>query len=295
MTRPIVPMDHIHLLGLICQAEILGAETISLFGFGEPLLDPTVVWGIKHCTSFKLKTFITTNASLLTVDLAHSLLDAGLSKIRFSMHGRGINYELVHRGFDFIEIMRNINNFLRINETRYDNACTTAVTVIPMHGEAIVDIRDFWEGKVDEVEIWRPHNFGEGKSYRQGKRVKKTCGRPHSGPVQIQSDGLMVACCFDFNGELVLGDTHKESVEDILKGDKYSELRKKHETGDLEGLICESCDQLFEYDKSPLLYSSVDKDRKIGRTSSTKFDLEENRENGLHKTRKQGSCDTCSG
>lgn len=275
MTRPIVTMDSAQFTYLIVQARDLGAKVVSPFGFGEPLMDTDIVENIRACTVLRLKTFITTNASLLTVDLAHDLLNARLSKIRFSMHGRGINYELVHRNFDFVEVMRNINTFLKINETRHENACVTAVTVIPMHGERIEDIRDFWQGKVDEVEIWRPHNFSVGKDYRQGKRVKKTCGRPHSGPVQIQADGLMVACCFDFNGELVLGDTHKESIEDILKGAKYNELRKRHETGDLAGLICESCDQLFKYDKSPLLYSSVDESREIGKTSSTKFKLKE--------------------
>lgn len=289
MTRPIVTMDNEHFIDLIVQAKVLEAENISPFGFGEPLMDSSIEVKLKHCRDFELKTFITTNASFLAVDLSHDLLNAGLSKIRFSMHGRGVNYELVHRCFDFVQIMRNINNFLQINDDR----CVTAVTVIPMHGERIEDIRDFWEGKVDEVEIWKPHNWVYGKKYREVARKKKSCGRPHNGPIQIQSDGKVVPCCFDYDGRMILGDTHKQTLEDIIKGEKYEQLRAHHEAGIFAGLPCETCDQLNIEKESPLLYSSVDEDRKIGRTSSTKFDLEETK-NGLCKKDEQEEFNSCT-
>jgi hypothetical protein len=84
----------------------------------------------------------------------------------------------------------------------------------------------------------------------------------------------MVPCCFDYDGRMLMGDTHKQSIEEILKGPKYVQLRERHEAGDLEGLPCEVCDQLNIEAESPLLYSSVDKDKEVGKTSSTKFKLE---------------------
>jgi hypothetical protein len=274
-TRPRQIMKTHHFKWLANQSKQMGAETISPFGFGEPLMDPEIVDKIGHCTFLGLKTFITTNASFLTVDLAHSLVDAGLSKIRFSMHGRGKDYDRVHRGFDFVETMRNIGNFIQINKTKFDSACTTAVTVIPMHGEIVEDIVEFWGAKVDEVEIWKPHNWVYGKGYRSVIPKKNTCGRVHSGPIQIQADGVMVPCCFDYDGRMKMGDTYKESILAILRGPKYEQLRTRHETGDLEGLPCEVCDQRNIEKESPLLYSSVDKSRETGKTSSTKFNLEE--------------------
>jgi sulfatase maturation enzyme AslB (radical SAM superfamily) len=250
-----------------------GATLISPFGFGESLLDSGIAKKVEYCTRLNLKTFITTNATLLTIQLIHDLLEAGLSKIRFSLHGRGKNYELVHRGFTYVETFRNVSNFLQINKVKFDSACTTCVTVIPMHGERVEDIVEYWEERVDEVEVWKPHNFSIPNRYRKGKRVKKTCGRPERGPVQIQSDAKIIPCCFLINNEIVLGDTRKNSIEDILKGEKYEELRESHRTGDLEGLVCECCDQLLEEKESPLLYSSRDLGRKSGKTSSMKFDL----------------------
>jgi radical SAM protein with 4Fe4S-binding SPASM domain len=103
---------------------------------------------------------------------------------------------------------------------------------------------------------------------------KKTCGRPFNGHIQINADGKMMVCCFDFDGKLTVGDTYKDSIADILKGDKFNEIREKHKTGDHTGTVCEKCDQLNENDH-PLIYSSRDPDREIGKTSSTKFKLKE--------------------
>jgi hypothetical protein len=44
--------------------------------------------------------------------------------------------------------------------------------------------------------------------------------------------------------------------------------------GDMTGLICEKCDQLNIEDESPLLYSSRDATRTVGKTSSTKYQME---------------------
>ena len=76
----------------------------------------------------------------------------------------------------------------------------------------------------------------------------------------------------------MLGNTHDNTIEEILKGEKYQELRRKHASGDLEGLVCQFCDQRLVLDASPLLYSS--NGMKPNKTSSTKFNLLEE-ENGV--------------
>jgi len=267
MTRPRVTMGYDHFTDLVTQAYEMGATLISPFGFGEPLMDKDIVDKIAFCSRMGLETFITTNASLLTLDMGRALLDAGLSHIRFSAHGTFLNYERVHKGLSFIKFMRHVFNFIKV---RRDLPCKIDVTVMPMNGESIEDILNFWEGKIDDIEIWKPHNFGV-KDYRSGERKLKTCGRPKVGPIQIQADGKVIPCCFLTNGEIILGDTYKNSIKDILRSEKYQELRWKHETGDLTGLPCETCDQLMIQETSPLLYSSIDSE--INKTSSTKFNL----------------------
>jgi len=259
---------------LVNQAVNLGADTISIFGYGEPLLDTGIDKKIAHCSDLGLFTFITTNASLLKTDVSNQILKAGLSKIRFSVHGVHDNYSKVHRGLNWDVVSRNISNFLAMNKIKYSGQCKTSVSVIPMNDESVDDIRSIWENHVDELEIWQPHNWGGVKQYRSlTKDRKRTCGRPEKGPVQIMADGQMIICCFDFDGKMVVGDTYKNTIEEILKSEQYNFYRENHKLGIHEKTLCDTCDQLNIGD-NPLLYSSVDSSLSIGKTSSTKFGLE---------------------
>jgi MoaA/NifB/PqqE/SkfB family radical SAM enzyme len=267
MTRAKIYMPIGHFQYLVDQAKDLGAELISVFGYGEPLLDKYIIKRIQYCTDKGLDTFITSNGSLLKLDLSKALLDAGLKHIRFSVHGFYENYEAVHRGLKYEVVLRNIQNFKAMSKN-YD--CRVSITVIPMANEDLEHIKDFWKGY--ELEIWKPHGWAGGRDYRTLARKKRTCGRPENGPVQIQADGKVIPCCFLTNAEIILGDTYKDTIEDILKGVSYEALRDCHRKGFLKGLVCEKCDQLNE--DQPLLYSTIDPECKPGKTSSAKFELE---------------------
>jgi sulfatase maturation enzyme AslB (radical SAM superfamily) len=274
MTRKKCTMPNGHFDYLVDQAKELGADTISIFGYGEPLLDQGVVNKVAYCNRKGLKTFITTNGSLLNTNMATWLLEAGLDKIRLSVHGMFDDYERVHIGLKFYPVMRNIQNFIAKNNTRFGHQCTTALSVIPMGGESVEYIREVWEDAFDELEIWKPHNWTDGRHYRYAtKERKKTCGRPSKGPIQINADGKMMVCCFDYDAKMTVGDTYKNSIEEIVKGHDFWRIRKYHEYGLLSKLPCSTCDQLFVGD-NPLLYSNVDETCSTGKTSSTKFSLE---------------------
>lgn len=275
MTRHQGIMPSRHFYYLADQAAELGAKTISIFGFGEPLMDNGIVVKVHHVKNRGLDTFITTNASLLDPMLTNKLLKAGLDHIRFSVHGIfSTDYEKVHRGLDYAMVIRNIMNFLVINKKHYGSQCKVSVICIPNSGEDIEVYRKFWEPNCDWLEIWKPHNWAGGKQFRaKTEKRKTTCGRPHTGPVQINADGKLMVCCMDTDAKLTVGDTYLNSIEEILKGDLFNKIRRKHESGDLQGLICESCDQLNIEDSNPLLYSNRDPDRNLNTTSSTKFKL----------------------
>lgn len=275
ITRPRLIMPTDHFMALVDQAKALGADTISIYGYGEPLLDSEIMHKILCCDERGLQTFITTNASLLEDELARDLITAGLKHIRFSVHGISKQeYEEVHKGLKWEKTQQNIRNFISINDNKFNHRCKVSVTVIPMHGEDIQDIRRFWEPHCDWLEIWRPHNWTDGKEFRKiTERRKQTCGRPDSGPIQINADGTVMVCCFDFDGRLTVGHTRENTLEEIIKGVRFEEIRRKHRDGVLKGLVCEICDQLNIEDESPLMFSNRDPERRVGVTSTNKYDL----------------------
>ena len=275
MTRPMMTMDLEHYKTIVDQVADLGAEEISPFGYGEPLMDKGIVAKVAYANSRHLATFLTTNASLLNETKGLELIDSGLSHIRFSVHGVGKAYEEVHLNLSWKKTKGNIVSFLKSNAER-GYPVKVDLSFIPMGiytQDDIDNIIAMWENAgINDIEMWKPHNWTTGRGYREVTLRKKTCGRPQRGPIQIQADGKAIVCCFDFDGVLTVGDTHNETIQKILRGDRYREIRHRHEDGNLEGLLCETCDQLNEGD-SPLLYSTVDKGRESGRTSSTKFRL----------------------
>ena len=145
MTRPKVTMNYTHFRKLLEQSYLLGISTVSPFGFGEPLVDPGIAKKIDLCGVMGFDTFITTNATLLSVEKSYQLLLARLKHIRFSVHGIGANYERVQKGFSWNKTITNINNFLKINHVKYDHECKVSVSIIPMHNEDIEDLIMFWE------------------------------------------------------------------------------------------------------------------------------------------------------
>lgn len=273
MTRPQGMMSMKLFESLVDQAIGLGVETVSIFGFGEPLMDHLLAERVRYCTRRMLKTFITTNAAMLTPDVTRELMDAGLTDIRFSVHGlTEEEYEKFHKGLKYTTVMSNIEGFLWLNRH-----VTTNVTVMLTNGhkpEQVDEIKRFWERQVDYLEIWKPHGWAGRQKYRKDTQEYRKCFRPFSGPIQVQWDGMIIPCCFMTDAEVVLGDANKDSLLDILKGEPYNEFRAKHESGKELPHPCDRCDQRFILDYNPLLYSSRDKDRKINTTSSIKYNLE---------------------
>lgn len=263
LTRPRTTMGFDHFNYLAKQIKEMGIFHMGLFGYGEPLMDPGIAKKIKLCSLMGMDTTITTNASLLTPIKTQELIEAQLTEIRFSCHGFGCDYESIHN-LSWDNTMYNIAEFV---ETAHN--IVTNVSVIPMNGETVEEIKRFWEPIVDYIEIWRPHNWTDGRKFRRVNGKKKTCGRPQSGPIQINADGKMMVCCFDFDAKLTIGDTYEQTIQEILDGDELGYIKAKHET-DLEGLVCESCDQLNTKD-FPLLYSN--RDMEVGKTSTFKFSI----------------------
>jgi len=280
LTREITTMPYYQFEEIVWQVYYMGAKTISLFGFGEPLADSELPEKVALCSMIGLDTYIATNASLLTEELSGKLLRAGLKHIRFSVNGVGENYEKFHRGLKWNEVSHNIGEFMKINDCLFKHRCEVTVTAIPMFGETVDELVERWEPggsvpmRIDHLEVWKPHNWTDGRKYRKVDRRLRTCGRPETGPIQVNADGSMMVCCFDYDAKMTIGNVGKNTVKDILEGKQLERIRTAHREGDLTGLPCETCDQLNILDESPLLYSSRNPLKEINRTSITNHKLE---------------------
>ena len=254
-------------------------DTVTFSGFGEPLLDPTLDEKIGHVRSQGFDVLILSNASRLTVERFKALEELGVKSIRISFYGMSPEVCSAIHG------VPNLKLFARVKENLVEIARTRRTTEILLTYNVVEGINssetdswiEFWKDRGDLVEVWRPHNWVDGRDYRVVQREKlNTCGRPWTTPLQIQVDGTVNMCCFDFNGKLLLGDLNTQTLEEIFSSDSFNKILRCHEMGDYAGskLICESCDQRNKVKSDVMIYNSKFAiSERVGKISTTYSEL----------------------
>lgn len=277
LTRPLQTMS----TGLFCElldkilSETDQYDTVTFPGMGEPFLDPELPEKVHFVKSKGLKALLLTNGSLLSVDKFRELEEIGADSIRVSLYGHtSESYCQVHgisNNHKYSQLKDNLVEICKLKKT-----CQLLLTYNIVEGTNDQELEDwisFWKDRVDLLEVWKPHNWVDAKEFRKVQpKLIKTCGRPFNGPLQVQVDGTVNMCCFDYNGKLLLGDLKTQSLHDIFEGTEFKELEKRHKSGDYTGsnLICEYCDQRNEEKTGILVYNSkYNIEERVHQTSST--------------------------
>ena len=230
----------------------LGAKRITLTGFGEPFLDCNLGKKIRYARDRGLFVHVITNGSALTDRRRAEIIEAGLDELRISFYGMSREtYNAVMRGLSFDTTHSRVLSFL---SERKNTKVYLFYLVLPENACDVDKFGKYWRDKVDAIEVWNPHNFGDGRDYRERVGTKTTCGRPRHGPLQIQWNGEVVPCCYDYNNNIVLGNAFEQSIPDILSGTRYAKLRQQHDTGQFPP-YCDQCDQLLDHTHA-LIYSN---------------------------------------
>ena len=226
--------------------ELPHIEHLTISGFGEFSTDKAWQYKIKKGASCFKKLNIITNLSLFDFPDLEFLLEY-VTDIRISLYGLSEEvYKKIHnppKNIHFLELKEKIL-FLN-NKKKANQAILLNYIEIPENKDQTADWIEFWKNKVDLIEVWRPHNWITGKGYRKActHRVS-TCGRPFKGPVQVQVDGTVNVCCFDYNGELLIGDLKNQGFHEIFYNDEMKRIQEYHRTGKADSLNqCRVCDQ----------------------------------------------------
>ena len=179
-------------------------------------------------------------------------------EMRVSFYGMtSESYGSVMQGLEYDKTVKNLLQFLTIRDhLDIKTKVQLSYLVLPENENDVEEFKAFWEPKVDYIEIWKPHNFGDGKSFRERHGEKQTCGRPENGPLQIQWDGTVIPCCYDYNNQIPLGNAFESPISEILNGERYRLLREAHEKGEFWRFpYCDQCDQLLDHEDA-LIYTN---------------------------------------
>ena len=248
-----------------------GVKLIDLCGYGDVFLDKNLFEKIKYTKKInpECEVYISTTGNAM-IEKYHDQILEYVDILKLSIYGVTKEvYEHVMGGIKFEKSYKNVNQFL---EKDVNKKVFTIGNFIQMKENTHETQKwiNYWEPKLSEVYVWKPHNYIDGRNYREiDKNSQKTCGRPLEGPLNIAVNGKAHVCCFDYNKKMIVGDIKHQSISEILNSDEMKLIQKKHRENDFTGLICENCDQTNK-DDNVLVYKT-NPDRVVGQSNSSNY------------------------
>ena len=223
--------------------------TLHLYKDGEPLLNRDFAAMAAAAKKARVAAVVstTTNASLLTPELACRLIDADLDQIRVSIVQIGeradgeagacpVPYERIRQNVAFLfEEKRRRGSPLRVIVKTNDCGLSAAdkerferdfraISDVPL-----IDALMGWS-RSDAKDFTLGHAVATGMDGSSPLRERQVCPEPFSR-LAVNFDGQVSVCCVDWSYGTIVGDLRRESLASVWEGERLREMRLAHLTG----------------------------------------------------------------
>jgi radical SAM protein with 4Fe4S-binding SPASM domain len=232
-------------------------ETINLYNWGEPILNPDLIGIIKYAKDKNSAVRIVTSTNLNVQDdaLLDRLISSGIDDIIVSCDGASRDtYEKYRVGGDFELVMKNMKFLVRRNRELSKKVNIIWNFLVFKHNEHEVEIV---KSKAKEIgvtlniglmrtslkdEILKPHQEAiekdkawipdnpEYSAYNRekcaSKKVIRTCRKPWQS-IAVNWNGLVFPCCAVFEEKYNFGDAKKDSIKDIWNNPRFVSARRQ--------------------------------------------------------------------
>lgn len=232
----------------------LGLEEIGLYGTGEPFLVKELNWFIRSAKDAGAKrVYLSTNGSLATVDRVISAVENGLDSIKFSINASTPDsYKLIHGKNHFDRVIRNLRN---IYQWKKENSAKLQILGSFIFTKYTVKEAEMFRSKYGEYfdDIICVQALNQGgrigeivgkfvdKKEMERKRITAPCHMLWNR-IHLTWEGYLTACCVDYENDMIFGDYNsRKPIMELWNSETMIELRKKHLSESLDGLICSNC------------------------------------------------------
>lgn len=230
---------------------------ISLWNYGEPLLNPDLPQMIEYAKKRNIITIVSTNGMLLNNFLNAKLINSGLDYLILSFDGATKKtYERYRgEGADYEKVVSNLKSLIKIKkEMGKTNPFINLQFIVMKENEHEIPlIKEFAKQiNIDKLSFKKFTFVGENldkflpkeEKYILGKYKSKIqmkiCARLWDSSV-ISWNGEIIPCCGDLNFEYNLGNINEENFTKIWKSQKYILLRKQILNNINQIKMCQTC------------------------------------------------------
>lgn len=234
------------------------AVNLNLYFQGEPMLHPSFFEFVEYADG--IKTVISTNGHFINNANAEFLAGSSLSRIIISMDGiDNETYQSYRKNGDLERVKEGIRLLAaKVKETRSKLVVEIQTLVTKINEHQITEIKQFALNngvrlRLKSMQIvdgnyndWLPDNESYSRYSRTNgefslkSRRPDMCKRLWFNPV-ITWDGKVLPCCFDKNGDYIMGDLKEESLMEIWNGPRFRVFRKSIISGKHSTHICLNC------------------------------------------------------
>lgn len=235
------------------------ARSVTLHGFGEPLLDPRLPERVQLLSERRIPSYFSCNPCNIKLDVFERLFAAGLGCVKFAMDSLDDAEAKRIRGqrADFTSSYQKILQVLELKK-RLGSDTLVVLTMLDFWGEEAPDSQpnrflELWKDQdvyayvksVDNKWLLRKKGAVERTVGKDGSHYSRQyCEYPFTS-LTVLAEGAVVPCTQDINGLWVLGDARQQSLAEIWGSERAKELRRRHVLGVFEEeFMCHSrCDQ----------------------------------------------------
>lgn len=231
--------------------EVAGKSPDSRFWvaiMGEPLLrGDKLVEMLTYAKNQGLDNiYLNTNATFLTKDMTHKLLDSGIKELLISMDANTKEtYDKIRVGGDFHETIKNIEYFLAAKQEKglQRPAVIMQFIIMDENEHEIEQFKEYWLKRKAIVKVRL--KLGWGTAVQAGDLIAADIKRDFPCPwllrsVSIHWDGKFAVCDADYEAVHSPGDIKTQTIQEVWDGE-LAKRRERHWALDFSYPPCDIC------------------------------------------------------
>jgi radical SAM protein with 4Fe4S-binding SPASM domain len=232
---------------LIANSLVGVTDYLYFHVMGEPLTHPELPRFIEYATSLGFKCAVTTNGTLVT-RRAEELIASGIYKVNLSVHSFEGGEEEQYLSYieslaDFADKASNagVLTVLRLWNKGYDgglNYRTLEILKTRLQGEWKWGSRGARIRHKLHLEYGDRFDWPDMEAENMGDRLFCYGLRDHFG---ILSDGRVIPCCLDREGEITLGNIYETPIRQILSSERAMAILHGFDNRVAVEELCQKC------------------------------------------------------
>jgi radical SAM protein with 4Fe4S-binding SPASM domain len=234
-------------------------QMMDLFGLGEPLLDPLIFDRIRLLKEIGFSNVgFSTNADLLSKDIARQIIESGLDNLIISIDGATKStHEVIRKNTTFENVRDNSLYLLELRQ-RLGSGPRVIIRFIRQDSnrDEFVEFKAFWQrhldrGRNDLIAVYDAHTHGgemPNKSNQiRGSRLREQVEKISCNQIfeilYILNDGTVPLCSEDwYRARFNAGNARDTNVIDLFNSTTRIRIRDTHKQGNKSKIKkCREC------------------------------------------------------